>query len=236
MTKLTNYLRNGKGRGLLMALYISIALAFTTAIASFIFIQHITSTPEAQSFINEFPVLTLKDGAIQDDVIWARPIHLTKNMTLTVVLDTSRDNVTLPLDPGIYITRSTLTTFDGDIANQYMFKDQDVSFSLKDQVENLRSQMPVAAAVATFVIFWLGFLLTVLLSSLLAWLARIHTSAGRAWRVSLAVFTSFAVISVIVFVAAAFFYMLLVFGFYPLVALSAIVSTIILYFLQEKEI
>ena len=96
MNKITNYLRHGKGRGLLIALVMSLLFTFAAYWEAASWINAVLTQPGAKEFVEEFPVLTIENGVVKEDVVWARPTPI---LGYPFVIDTSVDKIQLPQNP-----------------------------------------------------------------------------------------------------------------------------------------
>ena len=192
MKKLVNYLRRGKNHGILVMLLISV---FFMVIGYFAYgftakpqIIKILNQPENQAFLQEFPVLPIKDGKIQADIVWARLIPGTN---VPVVVNTASDEPTDIRAKGIYVTRSKVLNLQG---RNWTFSElglDNVDFSLKEFIVwFFNVLLPIIVAIVLLIGCWLFFLFTVLFSQMLAWAVRVPYDNGRAWRVGMVTCTA----------------------------------------------
>jgi len=186
MKKLAHYLRQAKSRGLNAMLLISLFVGgLLYAIYTFTVEPQVNQTlahPEIQAFLQEFPDLTIKDGKIQGDIVWAR---LIPGLNVPVVVNTAVDQIDDKDLPGIFVTQSMVV--DNVNGAQWSITGlEDTVFNLKKFIDfTFQVVLPIAVFVVPFVACWLLFLATVLLSYIIAWIARIPHGNSRLWRTSM---------------------------------------------------
>ena len=195
MKNFINWLKQGKSRGILITLVFSLLLsvlsyrsAHSTASAKW---QALSSVPEIQTFLQEFPELTIKNEKIQGDVVWSRPIP---GLNIPVIVNSSSTEVAADAQPGIYFTDSEIIfQVNGkqvpyNLWHYYTWGqyDEAVLFSLPVFLDyTINDTIPAFSAVSIFVFCWLFFLLTVLLSLAVAYIAKVPYGKWRVWRTSL---------------------------------------------------
>ena len=234
MKKFVNWLRQGKSRGLLIVLLFSVLLASLSyssvkSIARAEW-QMLTQIPDVQSFLQEFPELTIKVGQIQGDVVWARMIPI---VNVPVVVNSSSTQIALDAQPGIYITQSQIVLQDNGVQESHDIPkySEEVSFSLPVMLDHIwNTLIPAIVAVSMFFVCWAFFLFTVLLSWIIASIARVPHGDRRVWRTSM--IASLGIITLTLLVLQVLQKSL---SFLPSLCLSVIISILMLYGIGNKK-
>ncbi|MBP5343967.1 MAG: DUF1189 family protein [Alphaproteobacteria bacterium] len=235
MKKFTNWLKQGKSRGILITLLISVLLSVFIAYRTYLGVNQelrlLTASPEAQAFLQEFPKLTIKNGQIQDDVVWSRAFP---GLNIPVIVDTSSTEVPVNSHPGIYVTRTNVVV-QGQGALQKIYSipnyDEAVLFSLPDMLSFMSSYIiPAFAAISMFLSCWVLFLFTVLLSLIIAAIARVPYKEGKLWRTSLVSSLGLLVVNMLTITI-----LTTTLSFLASLCLSTIASVLLLYWLNTKN-
>ena len=234
MKKFVSWLRQGKSRGLLIVLLFSVLLAglsysSTKSIARAEW-QALTQIPDVQSFLKEFPELTIKDGKIQGDVVWARMIPI---LNVPMIVNSSSTQVALDAQTGVYVTQSQIILQDNGAQESHDIPkySEEVSFSLPTMLDHIwNTFIPSIVAIFIFFVCWTFFLFTVLLSWIIACIARVPHGDRRIWRTSM--IASLGIITLTLLVLQVLQRSL---SFVPSLCISVIVSVLMLYGIGKRK-
>ena len=188
MKKLSNYVKNGKGRGLkLVAIFILVCALGLTALT-----YHATNeffkNPVTQKFFDSIPTVEIKDHIAQNtDVKWMGILPL-PDIPITVAIDTSIENITLPTPAVFYVTKNALFVVNQQTQDVRVLElPKEVTIS-PDSIRTFYKFWIVAVTVislfAVMITAWLSYLATVLVTTFAAWLFRIVRNGGRIWRLT----------------------------------------------------
>ena len=186
MTKLKQYLQSGTGHGLRIVFWTALLLSIVSGFLVFRAGKQLSELPPVTQFIDSFPSFSIKDGAIQNqDLKWSAFLPFT---SYPVVIDTTQENLSVPTPDGLYITRKALyhvadygvqlnrSEFDGDVEVSPTY--------LHSVLHQFILSFSVGLAIFSFVVSWLGFLLSVGLSALIGLICGLVSGKGRVWRVA----------------------------------------------------
>ena len=202
MNKLASYLATGKGLGLKIVLAMSVVLTLITSIYFYYAIlRPFQQSPATVDFVENFPVLEVKDGSIQDtELQWARMIPFTQT---PLIINTAKDELEeIPsVANATYITRTRTYTIVNKEVEEVVFADHSL---LKNTKLTPGYFLPISwgdlvkGALVFFFGTWISFLVCVGIVALLAWIFRISLKNKRVWRV-VAVTTLFCFIATVIF-------------------------------------
>ena len=186
MCRLSQYLKSGSGRGLRLVLLVTFLMSAFFGWLTWYTGREFSQHPVIVEFVDSIPVLTIKDGIVEEkDVQWKSFIPLTR---IPVTVDTSMENLALPAPDGIYLTNRFmyLVSEHGTQSDRSAYAN-DVTISpdyVRDMLQRLVWSFALGMALFVFIVAWIGYLLTVALSALLGFLFRVGLGAGRVWRIS----------------------------------------------------
>ena len=186
MSKLSNYIKQGRGRGLKIVLYFSLVFALMVGVLSYLRAKSVITDPATEQFIASVPTFEVKDGVAQDNTVkWGTilPIY-----AQPLVIDTSIENIALPVPDGFYLTKNAFFIIQNNATQTQRFElsgnfDISPDFAKKalNTVVIISSIMLVASV---FISIWFTYLLSVLLTALAGWLFRLSLAQRRVWRLS----------------------------------------------------
>ena len=184
--KISNYIRNGKGRGLRLFCVVALLLSILYGVAIYFSGMKLTKLPQVDEFIRSVPVFSVKDGVIQDKNIRWHVAIPGGTSSLSIVIDTSKPDLELPVADGIYLTSQYVYVVSqhGMSADRTQLQG---SFDVNPEYLHARLQAYVATfalviAVVSFVSSFVALLLLVGLSAILGLIFRARLGNGRVWR------------------------------------------------------
>ncbi len=185
MNKLSNYIKNGKGCGIRIVVLLSLLISVTLGIISYVSARAMVNQPVVNEFLETIPTFQITDGVAQDrNVHWRQNFPLGDNM-IAMVIDTSIDDISLPVADGMYLTRNAFFFVgqNGSQAEKYSLPDVEIS------PDFIKSGIRILQIVATVIAVFLAllsaivlYLIIVAITALVAWALRIKRLGRGLWR------------------------------------------------------
>ena len=137
-------------------------------------------------FIASVPTFAVEDGVIKDKTIrWHALIPLT---AISVVIDTTQEDLSLPVADGVYITSRYLyyvSDHGVNVGRSQLEGSFDVTKeSLAQTLKAFVISSAVGLAVAALMTSLISFFLLVFVSAILGWIIGVRAKDGRVWRSS----------------------------------------------------
>ena len=137
-------------------------------------------------FVDSVPTLTIKDGIIQNNNIkWVSMIPLTR---IPVVINTTQDNLALPVPDGLYITRTAMfnvTERGTSVDRAPLLDNQEITPEyIYKTLRHFALSFAIGIFIFFFIVSWLAYLIAVAFSALFAWIIRAKLATHRVWRVA----------------------------------------------------
>jgi len=181
MKKLSNYVKNGRGHGIILVVLFTLLLSLVFSVPAYLSIKNELNQPENSAFFDSLPTFQIRNGVAQDkNVNWIQQM-LFQDTVVTLAIDTSIEEISLPTSDGVYLTQKWLYFVGqkGERTSKYGLWDIDFS---PDFVKSVILTMPIIEGIIAILGAILIYLIIVFATMFITWALRINRFGAGLWR------------------------------------------------------